>query len=1066
MRLTVSFAAALTLALTTAPAVRAWDSICSQTDKPEADVGSLVLTARGCAEGPGAARGRWRDPTAKVDEHRQIFAEAVAFAGLPSTLLDTQKLSVFVVDDDVVGLSGMASLKPRPLATDAPDLLGIKAVQRGFSLDELAQLPDFSFGLWDWASGNETCPLQFPTGDPVECHTFRTHMGAVNANHFPPQSDQWFTYYHELALARARVCTANRTAARQRAQQRNESVAAVDRNLKETWKACEVEALAYEAIGQHYLQDSWSAGHMWTRWGSSDMGDVTNLLDTLGPGDWAGYPDSQKRLMIMASVAAVAGTIHGSDAPFFDEVGATLHDPMCYPDPDVQAVGAGGQYNVVGDLHLHDLISGPDVASHADISTVPLPYDRGILQSQADHLLACAGGALGEVYAALKGADFEPALGPAPASPPSFDAAGCVAPRATNLAFFRGIFDDEVDPAADPTHILELTREGLGNWVVTTLGPWLARGYVRAPDSVSNRLKSDYMDLMTYAALRAKAEPNGIDLASAPGTMLGMFPNSSYAAPPSDDMADPRALADDAPFGAGDANLRMGTFPGTKAFWLTQTFHHARGPELCMRQDDGNFRVDIAKVIRAARAEPEPDAGDAEARRAYDARCQACAEWVAPFIWNTATWDGSKLTGAPLCSYVEGYPATKAMDGNPDAWGLEPDTALIEVDGADRRWFAHYPTQNRHDGPDPVPVGYESSQSYVGGGTSETPEQLAKLMCCAKLQTRGGTGNFRIHGTIHGQPADAVVTMFLTPADAPEIEAEDLDPDYEQPVLAHLPTGDPAKGVRALANDGGERFGLRYDTDPRAKAVYDTFKAVAGGGGEQGLSYNFGNPATGYLPAGTFRLTPLMAMDEKRGEHCTFEPASVPLTLNPDHAEAWDVDFTMTCASDTAFHIGYPRQFQSAIPVAGRVITGAEPYRRGYAQRIFVNGPVTLASLGLFTPGAAPTALVHMAVYKETAANFMLFTAAATMVGEVGPVPLADGANPPLPLDATLDKGTYWIVFGFDGDGGTIGYSTWRVGYGFAADLRLPTDGSFPGSLDVGPFDFRNARYNVFMNVQ
>ncbi len=29
--------------------------------------------------------------------------------------------------------------------------------------------------------------------------------------------------------------------------------------------ACETEAKVLEAIGQHYLQDAWSMGHLWER---------------------------------------------------------------------------------------------------------------------------------------------------------------------------------------------------------------------------------------------------------------------------------------------------------------------------------------------------------------------------------------------------------------------------------------------------------------------------------------------------------------------------------------------------------------------------------------------------------------------------------------------------------------------------------------------------------------------------------------------------------------------------------------------------------------------------------
>lgn len=83
-------------------------------------------------------------------------------------------------------------------------------------------------------------------------------MGAVNANHFPPQSDTWFDHYHGLAMQRAAGCAATRKGiwSAEPANRR----AATDARLLNVFKACEVEALAYEAVAQHFLQDSWSAG--------------------------------------------------------------------------------------------------------------------------------------------------------------------------------------------------------------------------------------------------------------------------------------------------------------------------------------------------------------------------------------------------------------------------------------------------------------------------------------------------------------------------------------------------------------------------------------------------------------------------------------------------------------------------------------------------------------------------------------------------------------------------------------------------------------------------------------
>jgi len=71
-------------------------------------------------------------------------------------------------------------------------------VARSIALLELAQLPDFSNSLADWAMGNEVCPIAGTEGayadvHPVEaCHMFSGAMGAVNVTHFAPLSrDMW-----------------------------------------------------------------------------------------------------------------------------------------------------------------------------------------------------------------------------------------------------------------------------------------------------------------------------------------------------------------------------------------------------------------------------------------------------------------------------------------------------------------------------------------------------------------------------------------------------------------------------------------------------------------------------------------------------------------------------------------------------------------------------------------------------------------------------------------------------------------------------------------------------------
>jgi hypothetical protein len=136
---------------------------------------------------------------------------------------------------------------------------------RTMSVPEFAALPDFSYSLTDWVTGNEGCDPYSDT-DFERCHQFTTHMGALNSSHFVPQSRRFYEHYHLLALDRAAACAAledSLEAAQPGAADRFESVLL----------ACETEAMVLEAIGQHYLQDAWSMGHMWERWGGPELAD-------------------------------------------------------------------------------------------------------------------------------------------------------------------------------------------------------------------------------------------------------------------------------------------------------------------------------------------------------------------------------------------------------------------------------------------------------------------------------------------------------------------------------------------------------------------------------------------------------------------------------------------------------------------------------------------------------------------------------------------------------------------------------------------------------------------------
>jgi len=151
---------------------------------------------------------------------------------------------------------GISSLAPAPL--DLADGQG----QRSVAIPLFAQLPDFSFALWDWTAGNESCPPAGTSSGPELCHEFEGHLSWLNASHFLPQAGAVFARLHGEALASASACA--------RMPQTVETLP-----LRQ---ACDREALLIEAVAHHFLQDAWSMGHMWQRWGSPAVGDFQSQL--------------------------------------------------------------------------------------------------------------------------------------------------------------------------------------------------------------------------------------------------------------------------------------------------------------------------------------------------------------------------------------------------------------------------------------------------------------------------------------------------------------------------------------------------------------------------------------------------------------------------------------------------------------------------------------------------------------------------------------------------------------------------------------------------------------------
>ncbi len=224
-------------------------------------------------------------------------------------------------------------------------------------------------------------------------------MGPVNSGHFLPQASQFLAHYHALALDRAGSCRTMR-----------DTLGSHATRFRSYLEACEVEALSLEAVAHHYLEDAWSSGHMWQRWGSTALAD---------------FPDRESAVL----VAITSGVIHGARGDLQSRVpawtGLDVADALCAPGPSIAyQPWLGLPSPMLGDLYLDQLATGEFATQH-------------------DTLYACATTALREVYVAA--GENHGALGASGATSVSDFAEECFGQRATNLAVRAGLGIDVLD---------------------------------------------------------------------------------------------------------------------------------------------------------------------------------------------------------------------------------------------------------------------------------------------------------------------------------------------------------------------------------------------------------------------------------------------------------------------------------------------------------------------------------------------------------------------------------------------------------------------------------------------
>ena len=136
-----------------------------------------------------------------------------------------------------------------------------------------------SYSFQSWLGGNEVCPLPGASANPGLCYIYAVdysfslerpsenfvrlgYIGPVNSTHFSPQAGAMHAHYHSVAMAMAAQCNDMREALRE---------AWDDPRFLPYLMECDWLAMALEGVGQHFLQDVWSAGHMWHRWSSPNL---------------------------------------------------------------------------------------------------------------------------------------------------------------------------------------------------------------------------------------------------------------------------------------------------------------------------------------------------------------------------------------------------------------------------------------------------------------------------------------------------------------------------------------------------------------------------------------------------------------------------------------------------------------------------------------------------------------------------------------------------------------------------------------------------------------------------
>ena len=540
---------------------------------------------RMCQDGYEKARYGWRTslehPPIDQPEHGLLFQQALIESGIPQTINNELSLG-YGVSNTLLG-DGFYSIDP---VLSAPN----KFHERVVTAAEMAQLPDHSYSLWDWTRGNEYCPPS-PTIETQVCHNFKSHMGALNSNHFAPQSQYFYAHYHALAVGRAAECKALQ-----------EQLPSGVPRFQTPVLACEKQAMLLEAIGQHYLQDAWSAGHMWERWGGPESADFPSLP-------------------IAVLIGSYSGTWHGAKAVMDDVLGfaGDWDDPLCAPPPAGESIvyedKTTGEYvDVIGDIFQSELETAPYATQRANL------FGCSILGMR--EVYSATGQAHGALAAPSTSADLTREL----------LGEGCWGQRVTNQSLdlgariHKGTHPNQSDISGPSYEIYLAAALQYFSPDEVDLGSVIGR-------LESDRFRRSAAQARTELALFAKLDPNGTQAATGGlSSLAGVAPNGRFV---NGTLGDPN----DPPASWVDPALPWTLDGGGEEAALVLAFSDAHAADLCAQRADEITTLPVW-------------ANSTESKEEESATLELCKQLARPLL-KVGTPEAYQTDQEPLCHYVD-----------------------------------------------------------------------------------------------------------------------------------------------------------------------------------------------------------------------------------------------------------------------------------------------------------------------------------------------------------------------------------------------------------------------------